>query len=62
MTADQYKRDLEAKRLMAIVAVGAYLVALKDGEKLLDGDERKKLDVVTPYAKRFNAALGVCRI
>ena len=50
--ADRVMRDIEEKRSAAAAAVGAYLVSLRDGKKLLDpkASAREKIDIEYMYS------------
>ena len=62
--ADRVMRDIEEKRSAAAVAVGAYLVSLRDGKKLLDpkASAREKIDIILTPIVKFNEIVKIGRL
>ena len=62
--ADRVMRDTEEKRSAAAVAVGAYLVSLRDGKMLLDpkASAREKIDIILPPIVKFNEIVKIGRL
>lgn len=62
--ADRVMREIEEKRSAAAVAVGAYLVSLRDGKKLLDPKSgiKEKIDIVLPPIVKFNEIVKISKM
>ena len=62
--ADRVIRDIEEKRSAAAAAVGAYLVSLRDGKKLLDPKSgvKEKIDIILPPIVKFNEIVKIGRL